>query len=118
MTMLLRLSVLFVTTCLFVVADTTIFWNSPQGAANVTSNGISAMDGGFRFELGVFSSGLVPAPGNISQWAENWNPAQRTAYQADIKRYTDSFIAMGNASPFIAGVPLYARLKNSRDLYS
>jgi hypothetical protein len=107
MTKFLRLSVLFLTTCSFAVADTTIFWNSPQGAANVTSNGITPMDASFRFELGVFNPGFVPASGNISQWAENWNPAQRTAYQADIKRYTDIFIATGNASPFTAGSPMY-----------
>ena len=107
MTMLLRLSALLLTTCSLAVADTTIFWNSPQGAANVTSNGTLTMDGGFRFELGVFNSGFVPTLGNISQWSGNWNPAQRTAYQAGIKRYSDSFVATGNAVPFTAGRPAY-----------
>lgn len=84
-----------------------IEWISAPNATNVTGNGTTPMDGGFRFELGVFSPGFTPTQGNIGQWVANWNPAQRTVYRAAERRYAGLLIVNDNTAPFTAGTPAY-----------
>lgn len=102
-------TILFALWCLAipVSAQTQIFWFSEQNATNLAADGTTAMDGSFRFELGVFTSSFVPEAGNISEWSANWNPAQRASYQADLKRFTTSFIAESTAAPFTPGKSVY-----------
>jgi len=88
-------------------AETQIICISPQDARNLSSDGVSPMDAGFRFELGVFGSGFVPTMANSAEWAAKWTPAQRSSYKANLKRYADSFVATTNNSPFTAGTPAY-----------
>jgi hypothetical protein len=88
-------------------AETQILCISSQDATNLSSDGVSLMDSGFKFELGVFAYGFVPTLGNTADWAENWNPAQRSSYKEDLKRYADSFVATTNSAPFTAGTPAY-----------
>lgn len=90
-----------------VSAQTQIDWFSSQNATNQTSGGVSMMDGDFRFELGVFNSGFVPTSANIADWVEHWNPAQRTKYNAGLKRYTSSFVVPENVAPFTVGNKAY-----------
>ena len=42
----------------------------------------------FRFELGVFRDGFTPTAENLSEWAENWLPAQRALYNAENQGFT------------------------------
>jgi hypothetical protein len=49
-------------------AQTQIDWFSAQNARNVTSDGVTLMDGGFLFELGVFATGFTPTSANIAEW--------------------------------------------------
>jgi hypothetical protein len=88
-------------------AQTQIDWFSAQNDTNVTSDEVSLMDGGFHVELGVFSTGFIPTQESMSQRAQNWHPAQRTKYQADIKRYTDSLIIPDNTAPLTVNEPAY-----------
>lgn len=88
-------------------AETQILCISSQDATNLSSDGITPMDGRFRFELGVFAYGFVPTLANAADWAENWNPAKRTPYKGNLKRYADSFVATTNEAPFTAGTPAY-----------
>lgn len=88
-------------------AQTQIDWISQQDATNFVSNGVTPMDADFRFELGVFSTGFTPTLANIAEWSVNWNPAQRTRYRADLKRYASSFTASDNAAPFTFGKATY-----------
>ncbi|MEO0016982.1 MAG: hypothetical protein RLZZ522_265, partial [Verrucomicrobiota bacterium] len=87
-------------------AQTQIDWFSSQGATNLTSDGVSAMDGGFRFELGVFATGFTPSANNRDLWQQNWRKARRTVYKSPIKRYSDSFTATNDAD-FTAGKAAY-----------
>lgn len=90
-----------------VKAQTQIDWFSAQNATNLAANGVSAMGSFFRFELGVFSGSFVPTSSNISEWSGNWNAAQRTKYQADLKRFTGSFTVNSTAAPFTSGKAVY-----------
>ena len=87
-------------------AQTTISWNSDANAVTLTSSG-SAMDGDFRFEIGVFSGSFVPTSSNMASWAANWNPAQRTSYNASTKRFASSITPLNNTSPFTIGKTAY-----------
>ncbi|MEP2774557.1 MAG: hypothetical protein ABJQ29_16090 [Luteolibacter sp.] len=87
--------------------QTQIDWNSTQNALHVQSDGTTLMDKDFRFELGVFSTGFTPTQENIGQWVANWNPAQRTSYKTDLKRYTSSYMVTSNTAPFTAGKAAY-----------
>ncbi|MGJ8642905.1 MAG: hypothetical protein ACSHX9_05815 [Luteolibacter sp.] len=88
-------------------AQTQIDWFCEQNATNFAANGTSAMDGSFRFELGVFTGSFVPTTENISEWSANWNGAQRTSYLEGIKRFTSSLSVASTAAPFTAGKAVY-----------
>ena len=83
-----------------------IAWFSPAAAVNHTSPGLP-MDGGFRFELGVFNGSFVPLPSNKELWAQHWRPAMRTAYDAGAKAFNDLHEIWDNVSPFTIGKPAY-----------
>jgi hypothetical protein len=94
-----------------VSAQTTIFWNSTANATNLTSTG-SIMDGGFRFEIGVFTGSFDPATRPLAEWAANWNgsrwdPDQRTSYDASTRKFAASVTRDDNVSPFTVGKPAY-----------
>jgi len=86
----------------------TINWYSPAQKTNLTSAG-QAMDGGFQFQLGVFSGGFVPTPGNASQWATYWAspPAASAPYDTVSKAFDSSFSFEGNVSPYLIGAKAY-----------
>ena len=83
-----------------------IQWLSPVGSVNQTSEG-QAMDGGFRFELGVFANGFVPTAANTSEWAQHWRAAQRVSYQPFFQWFTGQFQVTANPAPFTVGRAAY-----------
>ncbi len=87
-------------------AQDTIIWNSMPNAVNHTSTG-AAMDGGFRFEIGVFSSPFIPSASNKADWAAHWTGHRRASYDASTKRFAGSFVASDNSTPFIEGANAY-----------
>jgi hypothetical protein len=85
-----------------------ILWFSPANAVNLTSaDPPTPMDGGFRFELGVFEGLFTPTPQNKDQWAQHWRPAARTAYDAGAKAFNDAYDVEDNTAPFTVGKPAY-----------
>lgn len=87
-------------------AQETITWSSEANAVNLTSTG-ALMDGGFRFELGVFNGSFVPGPGNTAEWAAHWSAAKRSAYDPSTKRFSSSVVVSDNTAPFTVGKPAY-----------
>lgn len=90
----------------FLQAQESILWNSEANAVNHTSTG-ALMDGGFRFEIGVFKGSFTPTAGNTASWAANWAGAARTPYLAGTKRFSDLQIVSSNATPFTLGKTAY-----------
>jgi hypothetical protein len=84
----------------------TINWYSPAQKTNLTSTGL-VMDGGFQFQLGVFSGSFVPTPGNASQWATWWASAQAASYNPASKAFDSLFTVTGNTAPFSVGAKAY-----------
>lgn len=97
------LCVLFFAT---VVEGRTIRWFSDPQAINLSGSG-TAMDGGFRFELGAFANGFVPSAANTSQWAAHWVPAQRVVYNPANKVFTGQHAVISNAAPFSVNAAAY-----------
>ena len=87
-------------------AQTTVNWNSDALMTNLTSTS-GLLDSGFQFELGVFAGSFSPAAANVSQWAANWHPASRVAYDVSNKRYAATFTPADNNTPFTAGKAAY-----------
>lgn len=83
-----------------------IIWSSSPGAVNLTSAD-ATMDGGFRFELGVFEGAFVPNTENKELWAQHWRPAQRTGYNAGGKNFNSEHVVQDNNAPFTLGMPAY-----------
>lgn len=65
------------------------------------------MDGGFRFEIGVFSGTFIPTAGNVASWAASWRSARRVSYNANTRRFSDNFSVSNNAAPFTIGKSAY-----------
>lgn len=84
----------------------TINWFCDPLTTNLTSADLP-MDGSFRFELGVFTSGFVPTSANTSQWAAHWAPAQRAVYSATNRFFTGQFTVSSNAAPFTVNAKAY-----------
>ncbi len=84
----------------------TIKWFSPAGAVNLTGSD-APMGAAFNFELGVFSGNFVPTAANVAQWAANWVPAQRIAYNVPNKRFDGQFTVVNNTAPFSVGKAAY-----------
>lgn len=84
-----------------------IFWFSPPGATNHTSIAGALMDGGYRFELGVFDGSFEPTSDNKGQWAQHWRPAQRIGYNAVGKDFSAEFVVEDNDPPFTVGKRAY-----------
>ena len=61
-----------------------IFWGSDRLAVNVRSGG-EALDGTFRFELGVFEEGFEPTVENASDWRGHWVAVQRVEYDSGLR---------------------------------
>lgn len=85
-------------------AETINWYSTPK--TNLTSSDQN-MDGGFQFQLGVFSGGFVPTANNISQWSANWVSAQSTAYNPTTKVFDSNFTVTGNTAPFTVGAKAY-----------
>jgi hypothetical protein len=83
-----------------------ILWSSPPGSTNLTSTE-AAMDGEFRFELGVFEGTFDPALEDKTLWAQNWRPAQRTAYNAAGMDFSAEFVVEEYDPPFTLGKQAY-----------
>ena len=83
-----------------------IAWYSVAGSTNLTSAGVP-MSAGFSFELGVFSGNFVPTAANTDQWAANWVPAQRVAYNGPNQRFDGQLTVEDNTAPFTVGKPAY-----------
>jgi len=83
-----------------------INWFSDAGAVNLDSGG-AAMNRGFKFELGVFSTGFVPTPANVQHWAANWNACQRTSFNPQTNRFDGLFTVTSNSGPFVVGAAAY-----------
>lgn len=83
-----------------------INWGSPAFATNQLSGG-AEWGGDFVFELGVFDAGFTPTSANVTEWADRWNVADRSEYNATFKLFTGSFSVISNAAPFSAGARGY-----------
>jgi hypothetical protein len=92
--------------CGTALAKPTIFWNSDANMVNLTSDG-TPMDGGFKFELGVFSGSFIPTAANTAEWLTYWVPAKSTNYFPNTKRFADDLTVQSNASPFTSGKAVY-----------
>lgn len=57
-------------------AGTLNFYNQP-GDVLLMSDGVTALDDQFKFELGTFISGFTPTGANITDWTANWKPFAR-----------------------------------------
>ncbi len=80
----------------------TIRWFCDPQSVNQSSSGV-AMDGSFRFELGVFTGGFVPSAANTSQWAGHWSSPQRAIYNPDTRFFSRQYTVSSNAAPYTAG---------------
>ena len=60
-----------------------ISWRSTPFETNETSQG-NSLTSEWTFHLGFFEAGFVPSPTNTSQWSQNWNTL-------DVSAYSDSF---------------------------
>ena len=49
-----------------------ISWSSGVGDNFLMSDGVTALDGSFQFELGGFTTGFTPTLANLSLWQTNW----------------------------------------------
>ncbi len=83
----------------------TINWYCPQ-KSNLTSTGQN-MDGGFQFQLGVFTGGFIPTSGNMADWLGHWAPAQVASYNPATQAFDTNFTVLGNTAPFTVGAKAY-----------
>lgn len=65
------------------------------------------MDGGFRFQLGVFQGTFVPIAGNMNLWAQNWVAARNLPYLESSKSYSDNFPGFSLPPHITAGKATY-----------
>jgi len=92
--------------CHLACGEGSLIWTSSANAVNRTSTN-ALMDGGFRFQLGVFQSGFVPTAANTSLWAQNWVSARHVAYLDSSKSYSDNFVGFVTPPNFMAGRATY-----------
>jgi len=78
-----------------------IIWQSSR-AAHEDSSG-QALDSNFIFELGIFTETFVPTLFNVSEWANNWQAADRVRYDATNRAFTSRIDILDNAAPFTQG---------------
>jgi hypothetical protein len=83
------------------LAGETIAWFSDPNLTNLDSSD-QPMDGGFVFELGVFTGGFTPNAGNVADWLDHWEAADSAIYNTVNRRFSglhevtpDSAIATG-----------------------
>lgn len=100
------LLIIFSLFCATLDAQPTITWNSSPNSTNLQSNG-SAMDSGFRFELGVFTDTFHPTGDNVANWAASWNSAERTQYNSVSNTFNASTVPATNQAPFTINKPVY-----------
>lgn len=79
---------------------TQIIWQSSR-AAHETNTG-QALDDNYIFELGIFTETFVPTPSNVSEWANNWQTADRVRYDAVNRVFTSRIDINDNDTPFFA----------------
>lgn len=77
-------------------------WSSDAYAINLDASQ-APMDGGFEFQLGVFSNGFEPTAANAASWSQFWNPAQTTFYNTNFKRFAGVYQDFNNPTPFVEG---------------
>ncbi len=75
---------------------TQIIWQSAR-AAHESSTG-QALDN-YIFELDIFTESFVPTPFNVSEWANNWQAADRVRYDAINRAFTSRIDIKGNGAP-------------------
>jgi len=69
------------------------------------------MDGGFRFQLGVFQGSLVPTTGNKDLWAQNWVAAHHVPYLESSKSYSDNFLGFSLPPHITEGKATYGHME-------
>ncbi|MCW1914642.1 hypothetical protein OJ996_13730 [Luteolibacter sp. GHJ8] len=84
----------------------TLKWFCDSQTMNLSSAGVP-MDGGYRFELGVFAAGFTPTAANTAQWSANWSAAQRVVYNGTTRVFTGVYTVTSNAAPFTVGANAY-----------
>jgi hypothetical protein len=82
-------------------AETLAWFNDPGTTSQVSSG--AAMDGGFSFELGVFSGGFQPTAVNTAEWLSYWQAADTTAFNPGTQRIAAQFEVSDNTAPFTVG---------------
>jgi hypothetical protein len=80
----------------------TIAWFSDANLTNLDSFG-QPMDGGFVFELGVFTGGFTPNAGNVADWLDHWVSADSVTYNPGTRRFSGQHEVADNSAPFSVG---------------
>jgi hypothetical protein len=68
-------------------AAVTINFHNTPGDALLQTDGVTALDNSFKFELGTFGTSFEPTAANIFSWAGNWKPFAR----AQAPAFTDGW---------------------------
>jgi hypothetical protein len=84
------------------LAGETIAWFSDANLTNLDSDG-QPMDGGFVFELGVFTGAFTPNAGNVAEWLNHWVAADSVSYNSSTRRFSGQFEVADNSAPFSVG---------------
>jgi hypothetical protein len=99
----------------------TIEWGSAFNSINLQSDGVTAVDGeSFTIQLGKFTSGFQPNPGNVDLWDANWvaadtlDPGEHSLLAAPFNGYYTSKAQLLDNSTFAAGDQAYVWMFNSK----
>lgn len=100
----------------------TINWGSEVWSNLIDSNGDPLYSSSYVFELGAFETTFTPLESNVTSWADNWHPFDRTIYDEGSSYFT-SFAYMnpadGTSDNPIAGstdfsdLPAYLWVRNT-----
>ena len=94
----------------------TVNWGSAFGSSNVQSDGSTALDSGFTFQLGKFTDGFTPTEANADVWAANWvvfDTIPGSSYNAPFGYFTSEAQLLDN-SVFHAGDQAFVWVYNSQ----
>lgn len=76
-----------------------VFFTSSIAGGHVTPNG-TPLSSDTIAELGAFTPGFTPTAANVSQWKNNWQAANRSAYNASVGFFSGSHTITSNSGAF------------------
>ena len=76
-------------------------WQSPSGAVNLQSDGVTTLDSSFEFLVGAFPAAFTPTESNLEEWVNQFVPLGDPGIYLDgSQRFTRVATLTSNASPF------------------